>query len=96
MFDRVLYTCLPDFSFNVGAVYTYTGQYAIAFFMCGGMAFSSAILLFAVTCVRDEEQVVMRKEKRERLIEEKKKKKEQREKEKGMTTLISRRFLNFH
>ena len=59
--------------------------------MCGGMAFSSAILLFAVTCIRDEEQVIMRKEKRE-----KKKKKEQREKEKGMATLISGRLLNLY
>ena len=64
--------------------------------MCGGMAFSSAILLFAVTCIRDEEQVIMRKEKREKMIEEKKKKKEQREKEKGMTTLVSRRLLNLY
>ena len=64
--------------------------------MCGGMAFSSAILLFAVTCIRDEEQVIMRKEKREKMIEEKKKKKEQREKEKGMTTLISGRLLNLY
>jgi len=45
-----------------GFVYSATGEYSIAFFMCGGMAFSSAILLFAVTCIRDEEQFKLRNE----------------------------------
>lgn len=42
--------------------------------MCGAMAFSSAILLFAVTCIRDEEQFFLRKQKK---IDDLKKKEEE-------------------
>ena len=48
----------------LGFVYSATGEYSIAFFMCGAMAFSSAIILFAVTCMKDEEQVRLRKERK--------------------------------
>ncbi|XP_066915173.1 monocarboxylate transporter 2-like [Clytia hemisphaerica] len=55
-----------------GAVYTATGDYSIAFFMCGAMAFGSAVLLFPVTCIRDEEQFKYRAKRRKERAEAKK------------------------
>ena len=63
---------------SLGAVYTATGDYAIAFFMCGGMAFGSAILLFPVTCIRDEEQMKYRKQKLKERMEAKKRREERK------------------
>lgn len=68
-----------------GAVYSATGEYSIAFFMCGAMAFSSALLLFVVTCMRDEEQFAYKRRRKEEVKEERKKKEEQKklDKERG-------------
>lgn len=77
-----LFVCL-------GAVYSATGEYSIAFFMCGAMAFSSALLLFVVTCMRDEEQFAYKRRRKEEVKEERKKKEEQK---KLGNTFISKGF----
>jgi len=46
--------------------------------MCGAMAFGSAILLFPVTCLRDEEQFKYRAELRQKRAEAKKRREERR------------------
>ena len=46
--------------------------------MCGAMAFGSAILLFPVTCIRDEEQFRYRAKLRKERAEAKKRKEERK------------------
>ena len=46
--------------------------------MCGAMAFGSAVLLFPVTCLRDEEQFKYRAKLKEERAEAKKRKEERR------------------
>ena len=61
--------------------------------MCGAMAFSSALLLFVVTCMRDEEQFKMRLIKKKEVAEEKKKKAEQ--KKLGVFSISVKSYDNF-
>ena len=68
-----MFICLFVYLFILGFVYSATGEYSIAFFMCGAMAFASAILLFAVTCMRDDEQAAYRKKRSKDRAEAKKK-----------------------